>query len=129
MRAETLCSIPSDASSIQVHPAPLPVPASPATTGSEEKEKQKENENENENIPANPAERKASLRMFGAFVPAELKAAQGQAVLLVQDIVPRMVHVDREMRELEIRIRRARKYRTREEGKSGRAREVEIEAH
>ena len=68
--------------------------------------------------------RAAALRMFGAFVPPELKAAQGDAIVLVDDIVPRIVGVDIEMKELEIKIRRARKYRAKEEGRSERAREV-----
>jgi coiled-coil domain-containing protein 115 len=69
-----------------------------------------------------------SLRMFGAFVPPELKAAQGDAIVLVEDIIPRLILVDLEMKELEIKIRRTRKHRAKEEGKNERAREL-VSAH
>lgn len=132
MRAETTCTIAPDGKSIQVLPSPIPVAASSSssTTTNEERKKEKDNipaKTEKETETERSVEKKAALRMFGAFVPIELKAAQREAVVLVQDIVPRIVDVDREMRELEIRIRRARKYRAREEGKSERVREVEVE--
>jgi hypothetical protein len=50
------------------------------------------------------------LRMFGLMTPQALRLAQGESVTNVQDIVPKLVEVDAKMKELEIRIRRARKW-------------------
>lgn len=55
------------------------------------------------------------LRMFGLLTPPELRRAQAESITTVEEIVPQLVSVDGEMREVEIRIRRARKYRARAE--------------
>jgi hypothetical protein len=48
--------------------------------------------------------------MFGILVPAALRSAQSSAVTMVEKVIPQLASVDAEMREMEIRIRRARKY-------------------
>jgi coiled-coil domain-containing protein 115 len=58
-----------------------------------------------------------ALRMFGILVPQELRMARGEAVMLVEDLVPRLVMTDLEMREVEVRIRRARKWMAKAEAK------------
>ncbi|KAL5877870.1 hypothetical protein ACKVWC_007013 [Pyricularia oryzae] len=58
-----------------------------------------------------PARPKDPLRWFGLFTPAPLRSAQGQAVQLVEEIVPRLATVTAEMASVEIEVRRARKKR------------------
>jgi coiled-coil domain-containing protein 115 len=59
--------------------------------------------------PKNP------IRMFGILTPQALRLAQGGAIKMVEEIVPKLVEVDIEMKEVEIKIRRARKYRAKAE--------------
>jgi len=54
------------------------------------------------------------IRMFAVLPPPTLRSAQKDAVNMVSTI-PKLVSVDQEMKEIEIRIRRARKYKLREE--------------
>ncbi|TLS23609.1 uncharacterized protein PpBr36_05850 [Pyricularia pennisetigena] len=58
-----------------------------------------------------PARPKDPLRWFGLFTPAPLRSAQGQAVKLVEELVPRLATVTAEMANVEIEVRRARKKR------------------
>jgi hypothetical protein len=58
---------------------------------------------------------KDPLRMFGILTPQALRLAQGGAINMVEDIVPKLVQVDAEMKEVEIKIRRARKFRAKAE--------------
>jgi hypothetical protein len=58
---------------------------------------------------------KDPLRMFGILTPQALRLAQGGAIKMVEDIVPKLVQVDAEMKEVEIKIRRARKVRAKAE--------------
>ncbi len=64
---------------------------------------------------------KDPIRMFGILTPQALRLAQGSAVKVVEDLVPRLASVDAEMKEVEIKIRRARKHRAKAEAleKSG----------
>jgi len=55
------------------------------------------------------------IRMFGILTPRALRRAQGGAVKMVEDIVPRLVSLDAEMKEVEIQVRRARKHRAKAE--------------
>jgi hypothetical protein len=50
------------------------------------------------------------IRWFGLITPSSLKMAQSQATKALQETVPRLVQLDAEMREVEIQVRRARKY-------------------
>lgn len=61
---------------------------------------------------ANLASQKDPLRWFGLFTPASLRLAQGQAVEIVQDLLPKLASVDAEMAQVEIQVRRAKKKRT-----------------
>jgi len=58
---------------------------------------------------------KDSLRMFGILTPQALRLAQGGAIKMVEEIVPKLVQLDAEMKEVEIKIRRARKFRAKAE--------------
>ena len=58
---------------------------------------------------------KDPLRMFGILTPQALRLAQGGAIKMVEEIVPKLVQVDAEMKEVEIKIRRARKFRAKAE--------------
>lgn len=61
------------------------------------------------------AKAKDPIRMFGILnIPTSLRTAQSEAVNLVE-IVPQLVTVDAQMKEIEIQIRRARKHRIKAE--------------
>jgi hypothetical protein len=57
---------------------------------------------------------KTPLNMFGILVPPSLRSAQASAITMVSSVIPRLASIDAEMREVEIRIRRARKHHKRE---------------
>lgn len=54
---------------------------------------------------------KDPIRMFGILTPQALRLAQGGAIKMVEDLVPKLASVSAEMKEVEIKIRRARKHR------------------
>lgn len=58
---------------------------------------------------------KDPIRMFGILTPKALRLAQGGAIKMVEDLVPKLASVDAEMKEVEIKIRRARKHRAKAE--------------
>lgn len=58
---------------------------------------------------------KDPLRMFGILTPQALRVAQGQSINMVEEVIPKLVSVSAEMKALEIKIRRARKYRAKAE--------------
>ena len=58
--------------------------------------------------PKNP------LNMFGILVPPSLRSAQRSAITIVESVIPQLACIDAEMKEMEIRIRRARKHHKRE---------------
>lgn len=58
---------------------------------------------------------KDPIRMFGILTPQALRLAQGGAIKMVEEIVPKLVSIDEEMKEVEIKIRRARKHRAKAE--------------
>ena len=58
------------------------------------------------------------IKMFGILVPQALRQAQTQAVGLVQDVVPKLVELNLEMGNLEVEIRRKRKYKAKAEKNS-----------
>ena len=58
---------------------------------------------------------KDPIRMFGILTPQALRLAQKEAIQMVEDIVPKLVSIDAEMKEVEIKIRRARKHRAKAE--------------
>jgi hypothetical protein len=58
---------------------------------------------------------KDPVRMFGILTPQALRLAQGGAIKLVEQIIPKLASIDAEMKEVEIKIRRARKHRVKAE--------------
>ncbi|EJT78612.1 hypothetical protein GGTG_03711 [Gaeumannomyces tritici R3-111a-1] len=61
---------------------------------------------------ASPTTRKDPLRWFGLFTPTSLRLAQGQAIEIVEDLLPRIASVDAKMGQVEIQVRRAKKKRS-----------------
>ncbi|KAK1701920.1 hypothetical protein BDP67DRAFT_423203 [Colletotrichum lupini] len=83
-----------------------------------EKEAEKKDEAENEKEKMRQKKKKKSndpLRWFGILAPMPLRQAQSLSVQAVQDIIPRLVSVDAEMKDIEIEVRRARKRRAKAE--------------
>lgn len=66
---------------------------------------------------------KDPLRMFGLLTPPSLRLAQNDSVKSIENIIPKLVSVDAEMKEVEIRIRRARKWKVKAETQEGKATE------
>ncbi|KAJ0163326.1 hypothetical protein CTA2_3173 [Colletotrichum tanaceti] len=58
------------------------------------------------------------LRWFGILAPLPLRQAQTLSVYVVEDVIPRLVSVDAEMKDVEIEVRRARKRRAKTEAAS-----------
>ena len=87
------------------------MPAEDEEIDTEETDKHTDNADE-EKSPAKP---KDPIRMFGILTPKALRLAQGGAIKMVEEIVPELVSIDAEMKEVEIKIRRARKNRAKAE--------------
>jgi hypothetical protein len=99
--------------------------------GSSEEVSEKEKDNktsakEDENEKSNPSSTKDNervkrgkdpIRMFGYSIPSALKAAQVEAIKMVESSIPQICAVNAEMMEVEIKIRRARKQRVKAEEK------------
>lgn len=58
------------------------------------------------------------LRMFGVLNPPAIKKVQETSVQEVTELIPALVNLDLQMKEMEIRIRRARKQRKKAEQQS-----------
>jgi coiled-coil domain-containing protein 115 len=58
---------------------------------------------------------KDPVRMFGILTPQALRLAQGGAIKMVEEVIPKLASIDAEMKEVEIKIRRARKHRVKAE--------------
>ncbi|KAF4626018.1 hypothetical protein G7Y89_g12147 [Cudoniella acicularis] len=84
--------------------------AEPADTNGGDAEKERKKEKKKPKV-------KDPISMFGVLVPPALRTAQMHAERMVETTIPQIVSVDAEMKELEIRIRRARKYRAKEQAK------------
>jgi hypothetical protein len=88
------------------------------TKGDAEKEQKKDDDDEVDidRKAAGKSKRSADpLRWFGILTPMPLRQAQGRAIEAVEQIIPRLVSVDAEMKALEIQVRRARKRRAKAE--------------
>ncbi len=72
-------------------------------------------EEEETKVSAGLRKGKDPIRMFGILTPQSLRMAQGDAIKLVQEIVPRLLNIDAEMKQTEIQIRRAKKQRAKAE--------------
>lgn len=68
------------------------------------------NEGERDTTPANSNLKKDPIRMFGILTPQALRTAQGEAIKMVEEMVPKLVGVSREMESVEIEVRRRRKW-------------------
>jgi coiled-coil domain-containing protein 115 len=53
--------------------------------------------------------------MFGILILQALRLAQGGAIKMIEEIVPKVISVNAEIKEVEIKIRRARKHRAKAE--------------
>lgn len=78
---------------------------------------EKESQNGDAKKAAKKVAKKDPILMFGIFSPPELKAAQTNSIGMVEDIIPQVLTIDEEMKDLEIKIRRAKKYRAKEQAK------------
>ncbi|ESZ93550.1 hypothetical protein SBOR_6062 [Sclerotinia borealis F-4128] len=70
--------------------------------------------------------KKDPLRMFGLFTPQALKDTKGNSIKIM-DIIPKLVTTEKAMQDLEIRIRRTRKYRGKAEIEA--KKNLQAEAH
>jgi hypothetical protein len=64
---------------------------------------------------------KDPLRMFGLLTPPPLRLAQAESIKSVEEVIPKLVSIDAEMKEVEIRIRRARKWKVKAEAQDEKA--------
>ena len=81
---------------------------STAAKNAQEKEKLSAGPEDSEKTKRAP---KDPLRMFGLLTPPSLRLAQAESIKSVEEVVPKLVSIDAEMKEVEIRIKRARKWK------------------
>jgi hypothetical protein len=60
---------------------------------------------------------KDPLRMFGFLTPSSLRQAQTESIKTVENVIPKLVSLDMELKAVEIKIRRARKWKAKAEAK------------
>lgn len=70
---------------------------------------------EQDNEKEKPHKSHDPLRWFGILTPMTLRQAQSQAIKAVEQIIPKLVTINAEMADVEIRVRRARKKRAKAE--------------
>ncbi|TEY57539.1 hypothetical protein BOTCAL_0214g00010 [Botryotinia calthae] len=110
IQAQRLCSvtIPENASNTQsTKLAPL---FAINETSTSESESDLLNKDTNGDDDTKTALKKDPLRMFGLFTPQALKDTKEDSIKMM-DVIPKLVNTEKAMEDLEIRIRRARKYR------------------
>lgn len=95
-------------------------PKSEKNTGEGEVEAEAENgDDESREEKPKPEAKKPSskdpIRWFGLLTPLALRQTQASAIDTVERVIPRLVTVDAEMRQVEIEVRRARKRRAKAE--------------
>ncbi|OIW33517.1 hypothetical protein CONLIGDRAFT_181074 [Coniochaeta ligniaria NRRL 30616] len=78
-------------------------------------EAEKEDENQADDEKAKVEKPSDPLKWFGILTPMTLRLAQGKAIEAVEQVIPRLVTLDAEMADVEIRVRRARKKRSKAE--------------
>jgi coiled-coil domain-containing protein 115 len=86
------------------------IPDGDTKTGGEEDEQNGDAEREKKTTKS-----KDPVRMFGILTPQALRLAQGGAIKMVEEVIPKLASIDAEMKEVEIKIRRARKHRVKAE--------------
>ncbi|KAM0146557.1 hypothetical protein ACHAQE_010629 [Botrytis cinerea] len=110
IHAQRLCSvtIPENASNTQSTKLAPPLFAinETSTSGSESDFLNKDTNGDDDTKTA----LKDPLRMFGLFTPQALKDTKEDSIKMM-DVIPKLVNTEKAMEDLEIRIRRARKYR------------------
>lgn len=96
----------------------------------EEGKKAREGEDEPAGVQKQktPPPPKDPIRWFGLLTPLALRQTQASAVDAVERVIPRLVTVDAEMRQVEIEVRRARKRRAKAEAAAAVAAAVKQEA-
>lgn len=89
-------------------------------SGGGEKDESNERKDKDEKDRQKATKPRDPLRWFGILTPMALRQAQSQAIEAVEKIIPRLVTVNTEMADVEIRVRRARKRRAKASaGKEG----------
>ncbi|KAF7916229.1 uncharacterized protein EAE98_010814 [Botrytis deweyae] len=111
IQTQRLCNvtIPENASNTQSTKFTPPLFAINETSTSES-ESDLLNKDTNGNGDTKTALKKDPLRMFGLFTPQALKDTKEDSIKLM-DVIPKLINTEKAMEDLEIRIRRARKYR------------------
>lgn len=104
---------------VELHTEPCPKICSESPPGtSSEKMSKSSSQAELETLSLGPAASKEStssttscdpLNWFGILVPSALRRTQSSFKTVAEEIVPRIATVDREMRQVEIEVRRVRK--------------------
>ncbi|GJC95287.1 hypothetical protein CH63R_02776 [Colletotrichum higginsianum IMI 349063] len=92
--------------------------AGEATFADEVKDEKEANGEEVEKTKKQKKGNSDPLRWFGILAPLPLRQAQTLSVHIVEDVIPRLVSVDAEMKDVEIEVRRARKRRAKTEAAS-----------
>ncbi|WQF76010.1 hypothetical protein CDEST_01024 [Colletotrichum destructivum] len=92
--------------------------AGEATSADEVKDEKESNGEEVEKTKKQKKGNSDPLRWFGILAPLPLRQAQTLSVHIVEDVIPRLVSVDAEMKDVEIEVRRARKRRAKTEAAS-----------
>ncbi|KAF7882053.1 uncharacterized protein EAF01_011833 [Botrytis porri] len=116
IQAQRLCNvtIPENASNTQsTNFTPPPLFAINEASTSESKSDLL-NKDTNGDDGTKTASKKDPLRMFGLFTPQALKDTKEDSIKMM-DVIPKLVNTEKAMEDLEIRIRRARKYRRKAE--------------
>ncbi|KAF4782731.1 hypothetical protein HER10_EVM0002334 [Colletotrichum scovillei] len=114
-----------------VDEAPSVEPEGVASVGGGQTEKEAEEKDEAENEKEKTKQKKKKkksndpLRWFGILAPMPLRQAQSLSVQAMQDIIPRLVSVDAEMKDIEIEVRRARKRRAKAEAAALKSHDVD----
>ncbi|KAF7949967.1 hypothetical protein EAE96_007272 [Botrytis aclada] len=111
IQAQRLCNvtIPENASNTQSAKFTPPLFAINETSTSES-ESDLLNKDTNRGDDTKTAFKKDPLRMFGLFTPQALKDTKEDSIKMM-DVIPKLINAEKAMEDLEIRIRRARKYR------------------
>lgn len=111
IQAQRLCTvtIPENASNTQSAQSTPPPLFAINQTFSSESESDLSNKDTNGD-DTKTVGKKDPLRMFGLFTPQALKDTKADSIKIM-DVIPKLVTTEKAMEDLEIRIRRARKYR------------------
>ncbi len=73
--------------------------------------KQEPDLGQDESKSKEPLAKNDPIRMFGILTPPALRLTQQDALQIIEKMVPALLSVDMQMRDLEIKVRRARKFR------------------